>query len=247
MSQERYFIDNKTIICNTMGDVENVNPRTYFMDFHYQSIHSVLVESLAKKGIQQVGTIPDMINKFSKNIVSEQFIHAENLGLPKSLKILLTKDLSKKEQILILKGVSISNEQLATLYLFASDNGYLMTQYISKKDLRKYEMAQLPSLIYINEEGEVQHSCTTKLTDGQLKEIIENSSFTLARIFTKGNHWHCFYQRKNGIAGKEPGQYGSQSHFHYISDSFGIRLDDLKKSFKQGICPHSKVHLLLKD
>ena len=46
-----------------------------------------------------------------------------------------------------------------------------------------------------------------------------------------------------GIAFIKPGEYGSKSHIHYISDSFGLSLEDVIKGFKAGICPHSKVHI----
>lgn len=80
-----------------------------------------------------------------------------------------------------------------------------------------------------------------------MKEIVMTSQFVLARILNNGVHWHCFFQTKRGVSGKEPGEFGSKSHIHYISDSFGISLDDIIKGFKGGYCPHSKVHIILND
>lgn len=53
--------------------------------------------------------------------------------------------------------------------------------------------------------------------------------------------------QKGGVLGNEPGEYGSKSHIHYISDSFSISLEDVIKGFKAGICPHSKVHITLDE
>lgn len=80
-----------------------------------------------------------------------------------------------------------------------------------------------------------------------MKEIITFSQFVLARILNNGKHWHCFYQTRRGLLGNEPGEYGSKSHIHYISDSFSISLKDVIKGFKAGICPHSKVHITLDE
>ena len=86
---------------------------------------------------------------------------------------------------------------------------------------------------------------TTSLTDGQLKDYVRSSKFILARILDKGEHWHCFYQTKSGIQGKESGNLGSQPHIHYISDAFGVSREDFIKALKGGKVPSSEVHIPL--
>lgn len=105
----------------------------------------------------------------------------------------------------------------------------------------------MPSFIHLCDENTIEHYGETSLTDGQMKEIITISQFVLARILNNGEHWHCFYQTRRGLLGNEPGKYGSKSHIHYISDSFGLSLEDVIKGFKAGICPHSKVHIILEE
>ena len=153
--------------------------------------------------------------------------------------------MSTAEKISLLKGVTISQEQLGTIFLYASDIGYKFSQYRFSDKPKKYIGADLPSFIHLKDDGTIEHYGETSLTDGQMKEIVIVSGFVLARILNNGTHWHCFYQNKNGVSGKESGQYGSKSHIHYISDSFGISLDEIIKGFKGGICPHSKVHIVL--
>lgn len=247
MPHVKYNIGDSSVIGNIMEDVEDVNPRDYFLDFHAKSIISVFIEVLTKKGVPIVGQIPKMINRTAYEISEEQMRHSESLELPEPLKKLLTEDLKKKEQVSLLKGVSIKYEQLATLFFYAGALGFLLSQYRFEGAPGKYATAELPSFIHLLEDGSVEYSGETELSDGQLKEIVETSSFVIARVFKKDCHWHCFYQTKKGVAGQEPGVFGSLSHFHYVSDSFGLNLEDVIKGFKSGICPHSKVHLILEE
>ena len=118
-----------------------------------------------------------------------------------------------------------------------------LSNYRFEDTPKKYIGADLPSFIYLCDENTIEHYGETSLTDGQMKEIITVSQFVLARILNNEKHWHCFYQTRRGLLGNEPGEYGSKSHIHYISDSFGLSLEDVIKGFKAGICPHSKVHI----
>lgn len=247
MSQVKYKVGKSTVIGNIMDDVENVCPRVFFLTFHAKSIYPALVEFLKLKGIPIVGKIPEMIWQWAYQISEEQLNHSESLDLPEALKRLLTENLKKKEQVSLLKGISIETEQLATLFSYAGSQGYLLSQYRFEGKPGKYAKTELPSFIHLLEDGSVEHSGKTELTDGQLKEIVETSSFVIARILIKEEHWHCFFQTKRGVSGQEPGEFGGKSHFHYVSDSFGLKLDDIIRGFKNGICPHSNVHLVLTD
>lgn len=247
MTHVKYNIGGSFVIGNIMEDVEDVNPREYFLHFHAKSIIPLFIEILTKEGVPIVGRIPEMIYQTAYDIAEEQMRHSESLELPEPLKKLLTEDLKKKEQVSLLKGVSIETEQLATLFIFAGVQGYSLSQYRFEGVPGKYATAELPSFIHLLEDGSVEHTGKTELSDGQMKEVVETSSFVIARILKKDSHWHCFYQTKNGVSGQEPGVFGGLSHFHYVSDSFGLNLEDVIKGFKSGICPHSKVHLILEE
>lgn len=74
-----------------------------------------------------------------------------------------------------------------------------------------------------------------------MKEIVSISQFVLAQIFNNGKHWYCFLSnQKRFVRVETKSLYGHMSHVHYVSDSFGILLEDLIKGFSC-ICPHFKV------
>lgn len=243
-----YKNESEFIIANIMDDVENVDAREYFINFHAKSIYPAIEELILKdKTLDKTYRDPITIMLAAKKLAKDVIANAESQGCPDNIKKLFEEDLSKKEQISLLKGTSIKTEQLTAIYLYANDKGYKYSSYRYEDTPKKYVGADLPSFIHLSDENAVEHYGETSLTDGQMKEIVTTSQFVLARIFNNGKHWHCFYQTKRGVSGKEPGEYGSQSHIHYISDAFGISLEDVIKGFKGGICPHSKVHIVLDD
>lgn len=239
--------ETEYIIANTVDDIENVDAKEAFIKFHADSIYPALEAIVKNSPLDETCKNPISIHLAAIKIAEEQINKTASLDLPEGIKQLFQKELSKKEQISLLKGVTISQEQLGTIFLYASDNGYKFSQYRFSDKPKKYIGADLPSFIHLKDDGTIEHYGETSLTDGQMKEIVIVSGFVLARILNNGTHWHCFYQNKNGVSGKESGQYGSKSHIHYISDSFGISLDEIIKGFKGGICPHSKVHIVLND
>jgi hypothetical protein len=64
----------------------------------------------------------------------------------------------------------------------------------------------------------------------------------VAKIIENDEEWHCFFLTYNSIAGKENWENG-QPHFHYVSNLFGIKKEDLieqikSKEYKLGNLPH---------
>ena len=243
-----YKNESEYVLANTMDDVENVDAKEYLIEFHAKSIYPVIQELVNRDcSLDNISKDPQTIAIASWKLAKEQIYSSASLELPEAIKRLFSEVLSKKEQISLLKGVTISIEQLATIFIYAGELGYKFSHYSFFGTPQKYVGADLPSFIHLNDKGVVEHYGETSLTDGQMKEVIITSKFVIARILNNGTHWHCFYQTKSGVLGNEPGMYGSIPHIHYISDSFSISLEDIIKGFKGGLCPHSKVHILLTD
>ncbi len=238
--------ESEYVFANIMDDVENVDTKKYLIEFHAKSIYPVIKELVNRDWkLDELSKDPQAIANASRKIAEEQINSSASLKLPEAIIRLFNEALSKKEQISLLKGVNISIEQLTTILIYAGKLGYKLSNYRFSGTPQKYVGADLPSFIYLNDNGEIEHYGETLLTDGQMKELIITSKLVLARILNNGMHWHCFYQTKSGVSGNEPGMYGRIPHIHYISDSFSISLEDIIKGFKGGLCPHSKVHLLL--
>lgn len=162
-------------------------------------------------------------------------------------KKLLNENLKKKEQVALLKGQKITKMELLKLFYEAEEQGYLFTNFIREKKQNSVADDDLPSFIYLDEDGKLQHFGETSLSDGQMKQLIDQREVLIARIIEKDNHWHCFLQTFKGLKDLEGGDQGKVPHIHYISDSFGISKDKIAEQIKNGEYPSTKVHIPLID
>lgn len=237
-----------TVFANIEDNVENVHYREYAIDFHAKSIAPAILCFIENQiGPCRFKSVIDNVNDTARAIAAQQIDGVKSAGVPEPIEELLTRPHKKKEQVSLLKGVEISEEQLGAIFLFADEVGYLFSNMRFAGEPKKYSSLDVPSFIHLLDDGSVMHSGNTTLTDGQLKEIVEQSQYLVARVLSKGDNWHCFLQTRHGIMGQEPGQMGSVPHIHYISSSFGISLDDLKSAIQSGSYPKTPVHILLKQ
>ena len=223
-----------TIVGNQMDDVENADARTVLKTFHVRSITPAMVRFFEAK----LGWLPFNlfagINRQANEMTEALLTEIENKPLPPQIIQLLEQDLKKKEQVSLLKGVSLNKEQIGTLFLQAGKRGYKFSSYRFEGKPKQFDEKELPSFIYLRDNGDVEFGGETNLTKGQMKDLVLSSDFLVSRILDNGKHWHCFFQNAKSLQGKEGGKFGSQPHLHYISDSFGIAKEDLVKSVKSG-------------
>ncbi len=174
-------------------------------------------------------------NDFTKGTVDDVF------------KNIFQKELNKKQQIRLLRGMQLTNTQLSSLFNFADECGYKFSHYKWQGDPKSVKDEKLPSFMHLKDDGNVEYMGETTLTEGQMRTIIDQADVLIARVFDNGIHWHCFLQTYKGLKGKEAGVQGSRPHLHYLSDSFGISKDDLIKMIKMGRYPNTPVHILLSN
>ena len=236
--------DGATTFGNIMPDVENVSFRDFSIDFHAKSIYPAICKFMENI----LGyCIPHVVEKYAIAMATDTVESLRSERIPISIATVLTDhSLKKKQQVSLLKGVEISPTQLGAIFLFAESHGYKFSNYRFEGEPKQYSFKELPSFVYIKED-EVEHIGETELTDGQLKNIVENSNFIVARILDDGEHWHSFFQTRRGVLGNEPGENGRVPHLHYISDAFGCSLEDFKKAIKNGTYPSTKIHIPLLD
>lgn len=227
------------------SEIENVEPISYFKTFHIRSIMPVyihLIEKLFGSCSQSWFThIKSVAEEITENNIKE----LKEMALPSQIYEILERNLYKREQIKRLKHITVSPLQLGAIIIQAGMRGYKLSNYSFKGKSKIFNENELPSFIFLKDDGNLDTYGSTSLTDGQLREYVASSKFILARLLDNGEHWHCFYQTKRGIQGKESGNWGSQPHIHYISDSFGVSREDFIKGLKGGIVYRSKVHILL--
>ena len=244
-----FSITNKdiSVIINEMVEVENVDARPFLKAYHAQAVLPIFIRLIEHINVFCPESWYAQIIENANAIAEERMKVLDSIELPHQLNKLLENNLFKKEQIKLLKHLSLSIDQLGGLFVQAGLLGYKFSNYCFKGFPKEYWEKDLPTYIYLKDDGNVDTYGPTSLSKGQLRDYVISSKFIVARILDDGKHWHCFYQTKSGVLGKEKGMLGSQPHIHYISDSFGVSREDFVKSLKGGYAPTSEVHILLTD
>ena len=164
-----------------------------------------------------------------------------SVKIPENLILLLTSS-SKKEQIKLLKDITITPDQLIAFILKAGrDFGYSLSQYSSEHMHNRLNKDDMPKLVHLKDDN-VYKVGKTSLTDGQLKQAIEHRKVTVSKFLDNNKNWHCLFLTFDSIRGKEAWKSG-QPHYHYISDKFGIPREEVvmqlkSKKYKLGNLPH---------
>lgn len=243
-----YKYGDKEIIANQMEDVENVSYRETMVKFHASSIAPAIKVLLEKDKNFNLPCNDEIINQVALIFAKKSYNDLSKESVDSKLKNIFQKELNKKEQIRLLKGVQLTEPQLSSLFNFAEECGYRFSHYKWQGDPKSVKEEKLPSFMHLKDDGSVEYIGDTTLTEGQMRTIINQADVLIVRIFDNGLHWHCFLQTYKGLKGMESGVQGSRPHLHYLSDSFGISKDDLVKMIKMGRYPQTPVHIpLLKD
>ena len=236
--------NNGEYIVREYGDFENVNPIEHIKNMCIGSSISFDEEVLKSHGIKNP----------SKRILTKRAIKRCNkkIKLYKSIKfpkklIHLINAKSKKEQIKHLKGLHLNIEQLYSFIFFAFENfGYKLSQYKAKHHHKGLDIKKLPKIIHIQENGEVKSIGETRLSKGQLKNVVEHRKVTISKFLDKGDSWHCFFVTFRSLKGEEKHNNG-QPHFHYISDKWNIERKEVleqltSKKYSLPSLPHIGFH-----
>lgn len=248
MTTYKYKDGDKEIIANQMEDVENVSYRETMVKFHASSIAPAIKVMLEKDKNFNLPCNDEIINQVALMFAKKSYNELSKESVDSKFKNIFQKELNKKEQIRLLKGVQLTEPQLSSLFNFAEESGYKFSHYKWQGDPKSIKEEKLPSFMHLKDDGSVEYVGDTTLTEGQMRTIINQADVLIARIFDNGIHWHCFLQTYKGLKGMESGVQGSRPHLHYLSDSFGISKDDLVKMIKMGKYPNTPVHIpLLKD
>lgn len=225
--------------------VEMVNPIEYYKN-----------AEIYKKAISYRNVIEIKNPILAQNLTSDFYTrHAmrevENEGYCKRVEsvevhenfLKLLETTRKKDQITLLKGMSITPKQLLS-FIFKSykDYNYLYSRY-TFENLPKYvENKKTPKLAAILNDGTIDTIGDTDLTNGQVKKMITERKVIIAHLFDRDNDWHCLFITYNSIGGKENHNNG-QPHFHYFSSAFGVTRKEFIESMKNGTYKSTSVHI----
>jgi hypothetical protein len=174
--------------------VELVNPAEFFKNYELEKRAIVMRDMLHAKD-------PFMTSLLDKEFFIKQaaktlegfFETFEQIKINENLEKVLTTT-KKKDQIRLLKGVSINPDELAALIFKSfSAYGYLFSRYIFETLPNGTENKKLPKMFRLKKDGTIEKSGATNLTDSELKNIILNRKVIVSNFFEKKDAWHCFF------------------------------------------------------
>lgn len=150
---------------------------------------------------------------------------------------------TKKDQIKLLKGLSLNtSEILAFVFLAFEQFGYKFSQYKAQHHHNGLNINHLPKLIYVEDNGDIKTIGETVLTKGQQLQAIEHRKVIVSKFIDNEKSWHCFFLTFKSLSGKESYKNG-QPHLHYISDKWGIGREAVRsqlnnKDYRLPSLPH---------
>lgn len=224
--------DKGDYIISKSHDIEYINPIEYYSEsfikpkifFERELLlhrNSYSIQDIDKFLLKRTTELQEEWQKELKEIV-QMPIHQNFISLLKSA--------SKKEQIQLLKGQSLTPKQLTAFIIKAwSDFGFLFSQF-SVEHLHNEKNETLPRVAEVKG-ASVKKFGDTTMTDGRLKDIINHRKVINAKFIDKGANWHCLFISYNSLRGRETWGNG-QPHFHYISDKFELKRDKVVNDLK---------------
>jgi len=231
-----------------LEDVEYADPVAHFANEYIDIVATVYSQLLLHKDPSfDLETVTKVALRNATAEWAEEEKRFFSIELPEIFFRLLEAE-KKKEQESILRQIEFTPDTL-TAFIFKACRaaGFTFSHYCSEHYPTSIDKADLPRLAVLNrEEGTIEKTGATTLTDGQIKQAIEQRRVVVAKFLDKGEKWHCFFITYASIRGEESWRNG-QPHFHYISDAFGISRADAVSQFKGRKYPSTSIHIPLKD
>lgn len=245
--REFYFEDkeNSKFVTGILPkDDINCDPYDYFIYLYAEALANLrinLARNEEKANVLDESLIRDVTLSEIKWKNEEILAHSH---LNKKLKQILDDvELTKSEQKKILRDITINGADILWFNKKAQELGYKLDIYHLETIPSVYDHKQKPVLFMEHKDGVVEKIGETNMSDGQLKAILDQRKVIQARIYHKDSIWHCFYYTFRGLNGQEPGDLGSKPHYHYLSNKFGMSIEDLLERIKLNNAP-SGVHVL---
>lgn len=226
-------------------DERDCRPMDYYR-YAYAHAHVEMLKYIATKK----GEIISENDKFLHIIALQQTdefickILSEGKPNKKLIKLLEDSTLSKRKQEQLLRGLKMDSRDILWWNVLTHQLGYLMDILHIEVLPRKFDEKQQP-VICIEESDRITHIGKTNMTDGEMRAMMEQRQVMQLRIYHKGDMFHCFYFTFRGLAGDESGEFGSQPHYHYVSNKWNYTRENLIDMISKGVLPDSKVHIII--
>ncbi|WP_258097628.1 hypothetical protein [Marinoscillum pacificum] len=220
-------------------DFEYSNPIQKYSELFVMAEVAMLSDHIE---LRQLDPPIELLVKNAVNSWDKKYKEIMQLEVPDAFFELLNNP-KKKEQLQLLKSAEITTWQFMSFIMKAYLNyGYTFSQYRASHHHKGLDESDIPRFIHKEDDDSIVKVGETKLTDGQLKQIVEHHKIIVSRFLDKGDDWHCFFHTLDSINGKENYQ-GGQPHMHYISSKWGIKralvLEQLKsRNYSLPQLPH---------
>src|SRR5882724_4382774 len=168
----------------SIDKVEKVNPIEYFKNFELEKRATLLYDLLYSKDPFLTSFLnQEFFLKKAKETLEGFFEKFDQINVHKNLEQLLVTD-RKKDQLNLLKGLSIDPDELMSLIFKAyRDYGYLYSRYVFENLPNGLEGKKLPKLFRLREDGTVEKVGETDLSDGELKNVILHRKVIVSNFF----------------------------------------------------------------
>lgn len=226
--------------------VEDVNPVEYYKNLEIEMNIQTIKDILFMKNSLIASTLDEeFFKRMAEKHLGSQFEEAEKIVLNENL-IKLFSTNKKSEQKKLLKGMSINSMELVALIFKSHEFGYSYSKYVHEKLPNISKGKKKPILATKNKDNSITKVGETDLSDGEIKNLIDQRKVIVSHFFVKGDFWHCIFGTYKSIYGRENWKDG-QPHFHYISSAFGVTKEDFILSMKEGNYLSTSIHINYKQ
>lgn len=245
--REFYFEDKsrcRFFIGSQPKDDINCNPFDYFLYNYAHTLANLHLQIATHHGNGKnlqtdifYHLALEEVKEYTDNIMYSTYPHI------KLQQILSHTEWNKKQQERLWKGVILQPSDFLWFNWLAQEIGYLLDIYHIQLIPKVFDNKKKPMFFTHETDGSINRIGETDMSDGEMRGILEQRKVLQARVYHKGNIWHCFYFTFRGLAGAEPGVFGGVPHYHYLSDKYGISRDNLNECIYSAKMPSSEVHI----
>lgn len=218
----------------SVGEFEFANPKEKFKEMYMTigiGMRKDYIQMFARsKGIPfDADSLMKTMQKGAEKDWNSHYKSMKRRRIPESLLGILTSS-SKKEQIKLLDGIHLDTDILSSFIILAGEqHKFTYSQYRVEYSPSGTDQADLPTMAYKEDDGNIVSFGNTHLKDGEIKNAIDQRKVIVSKFLDKGNVWHCFYLTYRGLYGLEKGH---PPHIHYISSAFGLTRERVLNELK---------------
>lgn len=254
MKTDIIFSENgqEFVIMDKVEKIELVNPIKYIQKCEIKQCISNIKGVLFSKNRFMAENVPNIwyikkaIEELNKKTNDKRLLNTILNTKVNENYIKLIQSERKRDQEKLLKGLNITTNEMMNLFCIAyKDYGFLYSFYTFEILPKGYENKRLPKIAN-HSNGNISKIGNTDLTDGEIKQLIENRKVIIAHFIEKDEVWHCFLFTYKSMKGQESWE-GGQAHLHYVSSSYNFSKEQILEKLRNGEHPSLSIHIPIMD